>query len=216
MTSNLDGTKRSYEVASEVKSANRCYILRATKWRGRGAKRRRVFLHSRTTSGVSYQFVVILNYRRVPWIVKILNITSGLNEVNFPRKMRPRERSEQSWSIFQRWKFIWVEEPARLWNRLSPVMFPEPKVRASQSATSPTKGRGWRRVLIFSNKCKKQERSSIRFFLLILKSCTFEKKSKLNITSGLCEVQFPRKFRPREDFPHMDGKSEQRWRNFQS
>ena len=130
--------------------------------------------------------------------------------------MRPRERSEQSWSIFQRWKFIWVEEPARLWNRLSPVMFPEPKVRASQSATSPTKGRGWRRVLIFSNKCKKQERSSIRFFLLILKSCTFEKKSKFNITSGLCEVQFPRKFRPREDFPHMDGKSEQRWRNFQS
>ena len=115
--------------------------------------------------------------------------------------MRPRERSEQSWSIFQRWKFIWVEEPARLWNRLSPVMFPEPKVRASQSATSPTKGRGWRRVLIFSNKCKKQERSSIRFFLLILKSCTFEKKSKLNITAGLTEVLAPRKFRPREDFP---------------
>ena len=27
--------------------------------------------------------------------------------------MRPRERSEQSWSIFQRWKFIWVRhEPS--------------------------------------------------------------------------------------------------------
>jgi hypothetical protein len=51
-----------------------------------------------------------------------LKLTSGLNEVNFPRKMRPRERSEQSWSIFQRWKFIWVKRGATERNRLSPVM----------------------------------------------------------------------------------------------
>src|SRR3989344_3506644 len=37
----------------------------------------------------------------------------------------------------------------------------------------------------------------------------------LSITSGLTEVLTPRKFRPREDFPHMAGKSEQSWRNFQ-